>query len=347
MATRPSRSPDRPARGRLLFLILPSTASLSPRNSLFQEPALLREIQAAIEALQTHWRLHMAKILLTGANGQVSTAAIAALKGTGHEIFGLVRDPSKGERLGIELRVGELDRPRSLEGAFDGIDTAFLLAGPSEGAPYQMSNALWAAKQAGVKHVVRMSAIGAAPGAPGLNGRLHALSDRELEVSGLPYTILQPHFFWQNLLFAASTIAQEGAMYWALGEAALPGIDVEDVGAVTARILANPGPHAGKTYTLTGGEAITLHQVATAIGEAAGKRVKYVPIPLETMVEGLSRSGIGDYSEVAYRDYMALYARGWQSQPTDTVKRILGRSPRSIADFAHRHADAFKSSAQP
>ena len=135
-------------------------------------------------------------------------------------------------------------------------------------------------------------------------------------------------------------------MYWALGEAALPAIDVEDVGAVAARILADPGPHAGMTYTLTGGEAITMQQAATAIGEAIGKRVRYVPIALETMIEALSRMGVGDYVEVAYRDYMALYAQGWQSQVTDTVKRILGRPPRSIADFARRHADNFVSSAR-
>ena len=287
----------------------------------------------------------MAKILLTGASGQVSSATIAALKGTGHQVIGLVRDRLKGERLGIEFRLGELDRPRSLEGAFEGIDTAFLLTAPTDAAPYHMSNALWAAKRAGVKHVVRMSAIGAAPGAPNLNGRLHALSDRELQASGLGFTILQPHFFWQNLLFSAPTIAQEGAMYWALGEAALPGIDVDDVAAVTARILADPGPHTGKTYTLTGGEAITMRQAATAIGDAIGKRVRYVPIALETMIEALSRMGVGDYVEVAYRDYMALYAQGWRSQVTDTVKRIVGRPPRSIGDFARRHAGSFVSSA--
>ena len=90
----------------------------------------------------------MAKILLTGASGQVSSATIAALKGTGHQVIGLVRDPAKGERLGIEVRVGDLNRPRTLEGAFDGIDTAFLLTAPTDAAPYHMSNALWAAKRA-------------------------------------------------------------------------------------------------------------------------------------------------------------------------------------------------------
>ena len=164
----------------------------------------------------------MATILLTGANGKSSTATIAALKGSGQKVIGLVRDAAKGKDLGIELRVADLERPRTLEGVFDGVDAAWLVAPPSPLAPYHASNALWAAKQAGVKHVVRMSAVGAAHDAPTVNSRLHALSDAEVAASGIPFTILKPHFFLQNLLFSAGTIAQEGAMYWAFGEAKFP-----------------------------------------------------------------------------------------------------------------------------
>jgi len=234
----------------------------------------------------------MATILLTGANGKSSTATIAALKGTGHKVIGLVRDAAKGKDLGIDLRVGDLERPRTLEGVFNGVDAAWLVGPPSPQAPYHASNALWAAKQAGVKHVVRMSAVGAAHDAPTVNSRLHALSDAEVAASGIPFTILKPHFFLQNLLFSAGTIAQEGAMYWAFGEAKFPAIDVDDIGAVAARILADPRPHAGKTYTLTGGTAVSMHQVAAAFGEAIGKPVKYVPVSVATIVEGLARMGV-------------------------------------------------------
>jgi uncharacterized protein YbjT (DUF2867 family) len=288
----------------------------------------------------------MTTILLTGATGKSSTATIAALKGSGHKVIGLVRDAAKGKALkalGVEVRVGDLERPRSLETVFDGVDTAWLLAPPSPLAPYHTSNALWAAKQAGVRHVVRLSAVGAAHDAPTVNSRLHALSDSEVGASGIPYTILKPHFFLQNLLFSAGTIAEEGVMYWAFGEAKFPAIDVDDIGDATARILADPRPHAGKTYTLTGGEALTMYQIASAIGKAIGKPVKYVPLSVAAMVEGLAKMGVGDYVEVAYRDYMAAYSQGWQSQVTDAVKRITGKEPRTIADFARRYASAFSS----
>jgi uncharacterized protein YbjT (DUF2867 family) len=283
----------------------------------------------------------MATILLTGANGAVSTATIAALKGSGHKVIGLVRDAAKGKALGVELRVGDLERPRTLEGAFEGVDTAFLLSPPGPLAPYQQSNALTAAKHAGVRHVVRMSAVGAAHDAPTVNSRLHALSDSEIAASGIPFTLLKPHFFLQNLLMSASTIAEQGAMYWAFGEAKLPGVDVGDIAEVVAKIVVDPRHHAGKTYTLTGATAITMHQMAATIGEAIGKPVKYVPVPVAAMVDGAATMGLDDYTQVAVRDYLTAYSRGWQSEVTDAVKRITGKEPRSFAEFARNHAAAF------
>jgi uncharacterized protein YbjT (DUF2867 family) len=283
----------------------------------------------------------MATILLTGASGNVTTRTIELLKGSGHKLLGLVRDETKGKALGVEVRVGDLDKPRSLEGAFDGVDTAWLLSAPGPLAPYQMSNAIWAAKRAGVKHIVRMSAVGAAHDAPTVNSRLHALSDAELVASGVPFTILKPYAFCQNFLMSAGTIAAEGVIYWPLGEAKVPFIDATDIADVAARVLADPRPHAGKTYTLTGGAAVTMHELAAAIGEAIGKPVKYVAIPVSAMVEGMAKMGLDDYSQVSVRDYMAAYSQGWQSQVTDSVQRITGKAPRTIAEFARDNAAAF------
>ncbi len=283
----------------------------------------------------------MATILLTGANGTVSKATIAALQGSGHTLIGLVRDPAKGKELGIELRTGDLDKPRSLEGAFDGIDTAFLLSPPGPLAAFQQSNALHAAKQAKVKHVVRMSAVGAAHDAPTLNSRIHALSDTELVKSGLAYTIVKPHFFTQNLLMTAQSIAESGAFYFALGDAKLPAIDVADIASSIAAVLENPAAHAGKTYTLTGPEAFSMHQFATAVGEAIGKPVKYVPVPVSAAVDNFEKMGFDDYNIVALRDYLTAYSTGWQSEVTDAVKQLTGRGPRGLNEFAHQYAPAF------
>jgi len=287
----------------------------------------------------------MTTILLTGATGKVSTAAIHALEGRGHKLIGLVRDPAKAASLaalGVELRTGDLEKPRSLEqGAFAGVDVAWILTPPGPLASYQSSNALWAARQAGVKHVVRMSAVGAAHDAPTVNSRSHALSDAELERSGIAYSIVKPHFFMQNLMMGAQTVAEQGTLYMPFGQAKLPMIDARDIGLAVAEILANPAPHVGKTYTLTGPQAVSLDQVAAALGEAAGKPVKYQPTPVEALVEQMVKFGVDDFGQTAMRDYFTAYSRGWQDAVTPAMKQITGKEPRGIGEFARDHAAVF------
>ena len=286
----------------------------------------------------------MSTILLTGATGSVSSAVIHALQGAGHHLIGLVRDPAKATALaaqGVELRTGDLNHLRTIEGAFAGVDVAFLLAPPTALAPFQSSNALWAARAAGVKHVVRMSAVGAAHDAPNLNSRMHALSDAEVAACGIPFTIVKPHFFMQNLLMAAHSVSEQGTIYFALGDAKLPMIDVRDIGTTVAAILSNPAPHAGKAYTLTGPAAIGIATVAAAIGEAIGKPVTYVPVPVPAMVETMANMGLDDYMQVSMRDYLTSYSKGWESQVTPAVEQISGAAPRGIGAFARDFAAAF------
>ena len=287
----------------------------------------------------------MSTILVTGANGNVSSATIHALqgKGKGHRIIGLVRDRAKAselEKQGVQLVVGDLEKLRTVENAFEGIDTVFLCSPPGFMSPVMQSNALWSARRGGAKHVVRLSAVGAAHDAPTLNSRMHALSDSEAIGSGLQWTILKPHFFMQNLLMAAKSVQAQGQLYFALGDAKVPMIDVRDVGAAAAAVLAAPAAHAGKTYTLTGA-AVSLHQVAAAIGEAVNKPVTYVPVPVAAAVENVTKMGIDEYGQVAMRDYFTAYSAGWQSTPTESVKELTGQAPRTIADFARDFAAAF------
>src|SRR5260221_14186362 len=104
-------------------------------------------------------------ILIIGATGNVSSGIIAKLNGSGHHLRALVRNPEKAaalEQQGVDVHGGDLEKPWTLGPAFAGADTVWILTPPGPRAPEQSSNALWAARQGGAKHVVRMSAIGAA-----------------------------------------------------------------------------------------------------------------------------------------------------------------------------------------
>jgi uncharacterized protein YbjT (DUF2867 family) len=286
----------------------------------------------------------MKTILITGATGKVSAGILEHLVGDKSvKLRALVRDENKAAALqsrGVELAVGDLERPRTLPAAFEGIDTVWLLSPPGPRAPEQQSNGLWAARSAGVKRVVRMSVIKSGHDAPTINARMHGLSDAELMASGLRYTILKPHFFLQNLFGSAATIKQ-GSLYYPMGSAKLGMIDSRDISDVAARVLVEDR-FDGRSLTLTGPESIDFQRVAKSFSNAIGKPVSYVPVPLAAAVDGFKKAGLGEWSVTALEDYMAAYAAGWGDFVTDDVREVLGRAARSIDDFTRDHAAAFK-----
>src|SRR5262245_58267228 len=129
-------------------------------------------------------------VLITGATGSVSSAVLRGLAGGEHPpLRALVRDPATAPEMpGVEIVRGDLDEPGTLGAAFEGVDTVWLLTPMGADAPHATSNALWAAKHAGVSHVVRLSAVGAGHDAPTRNGRLHALSEVELRSGDFGWT---------------------------------------------------------------------------------------------------------------------------------------------------------------
>lgn len=284
-------------------------------------------------------------VLITGANGAVSGALIDALQGSELKLRALVRDPAKASRLsarGIEVVRGDLDDAESLKAAFEGVDALWLLTAVGPRAPENSMNAMWAARQAGVKRVLRLSAIGAAHDAPTRNGRLHALSDAEVEASGMSWTILRPHFFMQNVLGSAASIAAQGAFYWAMGEGRLGMIDVRDIGAIAARILKDDAAsHHGKVYTPTGPDSISFAEVAQELGTVLGKPVSYVPVSLEAAREAMLGMGMPPWVVGMMVEYSRAYASGWGDFTTRHVEDVTGEKPRSFASFAHDFRAAF------
>lgn len=282
-------------------------------------------------------------ILITGATGNISSGIITQLKGFEHRLQALVRNPEKAEglkRQGVELRVGDLEKPWTLGPAFASADIVWILAPPGPRAPEQCSNAIWAARQAGAKHVVRLSAFGASHTAPTVNSRLHALSDAELAASGTPFTILKPHYFMQNLLMGAQSIAQQGAMYFALADGKMGLIDSRDISEFAAHVLTSVG-HEGKTYTLTGPASLSMHQIAAAIGQSIGKAVKYVPVTAEAERQAILQMGMDEWMANLLGDYSTAYSTNWGDLVTDDFQRVTGKSPRSITQFASDFAGAF------
>ncbi|NUT45375.1 MAG: SDR family oxidoreductase [Thermoactinospora sp.] len=265
-------------------------------------------------------------ILITGATGNVSSALLRALPST-ENVRVLVRDPAKAPE-GVEVFVGDLDHPETLTEAFAGVDILWLLTAMGPQAPHASGNAVWAARQAGVKHIVRLSAIGASHDAPTRNGRLHALSDLELQASGIPWTIIRPAFFMQNLFGSVNG----DTLYGGLGEGRVGFIDIRDIAEFGARILTDPAPHAGKVYTLTGPESISLHEAAAAAG------ARYQQVPEEAVLQAMLDAGFPEWDAKVSVEYGRAYSRNWGDYTTGDFTEVVGRKARTFADFAGDHA---------
>lgn len=279
-------------------------------------------------------------ILITGATSSISTAIIKHLisESPTSTINALVRDAKKSESLktlGIQLRIGDLEKPITLGKVFSGIDTAFILTAPTPRAPEQFSNALWAARQAGVKRIVRLSAFGSEYNSPTISGRLHALSDNELIASGINYTILRPHFFMQNLAMSIKNSVDEGVLRFALGNGKLAMVDTNDISEFAVRVLTSKG-HDNSIYTITGPESISLQDVVFAIQKIINKPVKYQSVPVEQILNVMLNSGIDDFTLNMFRDYLNAYSNNWGDSISDDFSKVMEKPARNITTFLNK-----------
>lgn len=283
-------------------------------------------------------------LLVTGATGTVSGALLESLRGAGLALRALVRDPAGAavvRERGAEAVIGDLGDPASLPPAFAGVDDLWLLVANGPLAPEHSMNAIWAARQAGVERVVRLSAIGAAHDAPTRSGRLHALSDHEVQSSGMRWTILRPHWFMQNLLADAGAIAA-GTFSLNAAQGRLAMVDVRDVADLAARVLVDPPQrHAGRTYSPSGPEAVSFGDVAERLTRILGRPVGYAPISGAAQREALRGYGMPAWIADMLVEYGEAYAAGFGDGTTTDVRDVLGRAPRSVDDFLRDHARAF------
>src|SRR5690606_25038791 len=188
----------------------------------------------------------------------------------------------------------------------------------------------------------RLSAVGAVHDAPTRSGRLHALSDRETEASGLRWTILRPLWFMQNLLNEAGEVAAAGTLSLNMASARLGMVDARDVAACAARVLLDaPDRHHGAAYTLSGPRPVSFDEVADHLGRALGRPVAYRPVDDGAKRAALLGHGVPEWIADMLEEYARAYASGWGDFTTGAVAGLLGRPPRDIADFARDHAAAF------
>ena len=271
-------------------------------------------------------------VLVTGATGNVGSHVVRELQARGAPVRAFVRDP--GKLSGVELAVGDFSDPASIRRALTGVDRVFLSSADGPGKVAHETAVIDAAAAAGVELIVKASTMHARVGSPLKPFDWNARSERHLKASGVPAVVLASCFYMTNLLAAAEPVRRQGVLPAPAGDGAVAMIDPRDVAAVAAVALTGDG-HAGRTYPLTGPEALTYARIAEILG------AQYVDVPPQAARRELESAGLPDWLVDHLHGVFTLIRSGGLAETTDVVRALSGREPRDLAAFARDHAALF------
>jgi len=286
----------------------------------------------------------MAKtVLVTGATGTVGCDVAKQLSRKGPAVRAGVRDRVKArKRFGDEIDLVPFDFQDvgSFGGALDGVGKVFLLP-PLIPSQVELTNAFVdAAKRAGVRHVVKLSAIGADAAPPFTVGKWHAANEQHIRESGLGFTFLRPNSFMQN--FITYLPPRDGAIYLPWGNGTASFVDTRDVASVAADVLTSDG-HEGKIYTLTGPVALGIADVTRILAGVTGRDINYVDVPEADARNGMLQAGIPTWQVDALLELHAINKQSCWSAVTSDVEKVTGKPPIDFAQFARDHVENFRS----
>jgi uncharacterized protein YbjT (DUF2867 family) len=270
-------------------------------------------------------------ILVIGATGTVGRFVVRQLTARGEQVRALVRDPGAArQRLGdrVQYVVGDLDRPATLTPALAAADRVFLLTRQSDRQPGQERAVVDAAVRAGVCRLVKLSVFRADERSPLQIARQHALTERAVRESGLGYTIVRPVFFMQNL----PGMIRDGAIRTAAEDGRVAMVDARDVAAIAVDALTGYGDE-GRTYTVTGPQAMTFDEVAAALSRETGDPVRHVRVTPDQVRAALERNGVPTWFARDMARLQSMLAVGYEDLVTDDVRTVTGTAPHTVAEF--------------
>jgi uncharacterized protein YbjT (DUF2867 family) len=279
--------------------------------------------------------------LVTGATGDVGARVVEQLLQQGERPRIFVRDAQKarsccGDR--VEVFVGDLGDPASLRPALAGIDALFLVnSGPE--IPVRDQAAAEAAKDAGVKRLVKLSSMDVEQGLA--IGAWHEQGEAAVRASGIPFTFVQPTGFMSNLMAWAKSIQNEGIVRSSTGDGRRAFIHSADIAAVAVKALTTP-EYTGESLPITGPEALSFAEATAKIGSVIGKRLAFETISDE---EARQRYSAVSGSAAETEAHVALWRAIREdrlAKVTDNVERILGRKPITLDQWAKENAAAFR-----
>ncbi|MEM9332212.1 MAG: NmrA family NAD(P)-binding protein [Pseudomonadota bacterium] len=289
------------------------------------------------------------KILVTSAAGKTGLQVATQLLEKKYPVRAFVRQcDARSEslaKLGAEIFMGDQYSLTDMRRAMNGVQRAYQCAPTAPNGLHFNAIFTVAAHEADLEHVVTLGQWLTAVDHPSLFTRETYLSDSLIRLSPkFTVTSVNPGWFADNYLMVLPMAAHLGLFTMPLG----PGDELknappsnEDIASVAVHALIEPKIHAGKSYRPTGPELMSPNDIASAIGRALGRRVRYMNISEKMMTKALRALPPSNYSEAAVSQ-LAIYAEEYRrgsfavNAPTHDVERIGERAPERFESIVRR-----------
>jgi uncharacterized protein YbjT (DUF2867 family) len=281
------------------------------------------------------------KVLVTGGTGNVGGAVVQELLKRGAKVRVLARkQPEEGHLPAeVEVAIGDLMDPVSLEKAMDGVDKVFLLNAVVADELTQALIAYGIARRKGIQHITYLSVfkVDQFRDVPHFASKLAV--EGALREFGIPYTILRPGYYIQNDVTLKGALTGAGIYPMPIGTAGICAVDVRDIAEAAAISLTSEG-HAGKTYDLVGPTLISGPSNAALWSKLLHKEIRYTGHNFDQW-EAQMRSKAPAWTAYDLRTmFEGYYDRGFVSTESQVehLTKLLGHAPRSYESFAQETA---------
>ncbi len=285
-------------------------------------------------------------ILITGATGNFGSKAIQHLLNKGiaaKGIAALVRNREDTQPLsdqGIHVRMGDYADVDSMIKAFEGVEKMLLISssdrGPVENRTKHHINAITAAKEANVKHIVYTSFVRKPDHEDSAIADFensHVESEKFLKEIGIDYTILQNGIYQEMILaFVGEKVAETGTILFPAAEGKASWVLREELAEAAINVLTTEG-HENKTYNLTNNASVDFEKIARYISEALGREVGYNSPDVEKFKATLEKAGVPDMYIGMFVMWGTAVAEGMMDAEDTTLESLLGRKPTTVKQF--------------
>jgi NAD(P)H dehydrogenase (quinone) len=277
---------------------------------------------------------------ISGATGAVGgrVAARLAERGVGQRL--IVRDTSRAPDLpGAETAEASYEDPDALRKALDGVGVFFMVsASEAQERVRKHTAAVDAAVEAGVERIVYLSFVNAAPDSTFTFDRDHWHTEEHVRASGVRHTFLRDNFYQDMLPLLAGT---DGVIRGPAGDGRVGAVARDDIADTAVAVLLGDG-HDGRTYDVTGPEAITLHEAAEELSRVTGRTITYQPETLEEAYASRASFGAPDWEVEGWVTSYAAIAAGEMDVVSDTVERLAGHPPTAFPDFLRQNPGSYR-----